>query len=143
MRIRPRVLRLPFSLAYKLLFKIVEWTCGITLPYTVIVGRRVRLWHHGGMILIARSIGNDVHLRQNTTFGVARRSSLFQLPTIEDECDIACGVAVLGNVTIGRGSVIGANAVVVHDVPPFSVAVGAPARVIKRAASPGKMESAS
>jgi serine O-acetyltransferase len=132
MRIRPRALRLPFSLAYKVLFKAVEWTCGITLPYTVQVGRRVRIWHHGSMILNARSIGSDVHIRQNTTFGVARRSALYRLPTIEDYCDIACGVVVLGDVTIGRGSVIGANAVVVHDVPPFSVAVGVPARVIKQ-----------
>jgi GT2 family glycosyltransferase/serine acetyltransferase len=143
MRVRPRLLRVPFSLAYRVMFKMVEWTCGITLPYTVVVGRRLRIWHHGGMILIARSIGNDVHIRQNTTFGVARRSALFQLPTIEDACDIACGVAVLGDVTIGRGSVIGANAVVVHDVPPFSVAVGAPARVIKSADRPTNGESAS
>src|SRR3954470_7022016 len=60
MGIRSRVLRLPFSVLYKSLNKWVEWTCGISLPYTVRLGRRVRIWHHGGMILHARSIGDDV-----------------------------------------------------------------------------------
>jgi serine O-acetyltransferase len=46
----PRLVRLPFTIAYKLLDRWVEWTCGISLPYTTKVGRRVRLWHHGGMI---------------------------------------------------------------------------------------------
>src|SRR3954471_23217970 len=46
MGVRPRFLRLPFSILYKILFKWVEWTCGITLPYTVRLGRRVRIWHH-------------------------------------------------------------------------------------------------
>jgi serine O-acetyltransferase len=131
MGIRPRLLRLPVSVLYKVLFKLVEWTCGITLPYTVKLGRRVRIWHHGGMVLHAARIGDDVHIRQNTTFGIARRDRLHELPTIADRVDIGCGAVVLGAVTVGHDSVIGANAVVVKDVPPDSVAVGVPARVIK------------
>jgi acetyltransferase-like isoleucine patch superfamily enzyme len=50
---------------------------------------------------------------------------------IEDDCWLGDGVKVLDGVTIGRGSVIGAGAVVTKDIPPFSVAVGVPARVIK------------
>src|SRR5580658_7734276 len=72
MGFRWKVLRTPLTLLYLILFKMVEWTCGITLPYTTKLGRRVRLWHHSGMILHARSIGDDVHIRHNTTFGVAR-----------------------------------------------------------------------
>jgi serine O-acetyltransferase len=131
MSIRPRLLRLPLSLLYKLLYKCVEWTCGISLPYTVKVGRRVRIWHHSGMILHAASIGDDVHIRHNTTFGIARTHHNFELPVIERGADIGCGACILGKVTIGEGSVIGANAVVLQDVPPHSVAVGIPARVIK------------
>ncbi|HEY2587655.1 MAG TPA: hypothetical protein VGI81_18050 [Tepidisphaeraceae bacterium] len=126
----PKVLRAPCTLLYGFLFKWVEWTCGITLPYTVKMGRRVRIWHHSGMILHAEAIGDDVHIRQNTTFGVSSRQRLHQLPKIEDRVDLGCGVAVLGNVTIGHDSVIGANAVVVTDIPPRSVAVGVPAKVI-------------
>ena len=135
MGVRPRVLRLPFSVLYKVLNKWVEWTCGISLPYTVKLGRRVRIWHHGGMILHARSIGDDVHIRQNTTFGIARRDQEFQLPTIEDRVDIGCGAVILGAITVGHDSVIGANAVVLKDVPPNSVAVGVPARVVRSVAS--------
>lgn len=134
MSIRPRLVRFPFSLLYKTLYKWVEWTCGISLPYTVRLGRRVRIWHHSGMILHARSIGDDVHIRQNTTFGVARTSQNYQLPVIEDRVDIGCGVAILGSVTVGHDSVIGANAVVLADIPPCSIAVGVPARVIRSAA---------
>ncbi|MBD0343801.1 MAG: acyltransferase [Coleofasciculus sp. Co-bin14] len=50
--------------------------------------------------------------------------------TIEDDCWLGAGVKVLDGVTIGRGSVIGAGAVVTKDIPPFSVAVGVPAKVI-------------
>lgn len=127
----PRIVRPPFTIIYRWLYKWVEWTCGITLPYTVIVGRRVRLWHHSGMILHAARIGDDVHIRQNTTFGIARKDRQHELPTIEEGVDLGCGVVVLGSVTIGRRSMIGANAVVLKDIPPDSVAVGVPAKVIK------------
>jgi serine O-acetyltransferase len=127
----PRLLRPPFTLLYRFLHKWVEWTCGITLPYTVRLGRRVRLWHHSGMILHARSIGDDVHIRHNTTFGVVRRDHNTEIPIIEDRVDLGCGVSVLGYVVVGHDSVVGANAVVLKDVPPYSVAGGVPARVLK------------
>ncbi len=129
MGIRWKILRAPMTVIYRVLFRCVEWTCGITLPYTVSVGRRVRIWHYGGMILHARSIGNDVQLRQNTTFGVARTGQNEMIPVIEDGADIGCNVCVLGNVRIGARAIVGAGAVVVHDVPPASVAVGVPAQV--------------
>jgi serine O-acetyltransferase len=132
MGIRPKLLRASFSIIYMIFFKFVEWSCGITLPYTVRIGRRVRIWHHGGMVLHARSIGDDVHIRQNTTFGVARRGYNLEIPTIEDRVDIGCGACVLGHVTIGHDAVIGANAVVITDIPAGSTAVGVPARIIKR-----------
>src|SRR5436305_7742002 len=127
----PKLLRIPFTLWYRFLYKMVEWTCGITLPYTVKLGRRVRLWHHSGMILHARAIGDDVHIRHNTTFGVVRRDHNTEIPTIEDRVDIGCGVCVLGDVTVGHDSLIGANSVVLQDVPPYSVVVGLPGRVVK------------
>ncbi len=138
MGIKPKAVRLPFSVAYKFLNKWVEWTCGISLPYTMPVGRRVRLWHHGGMILHAARIGNDVQIRQNTTIGVARTDHNFELPVIEDHVDIGAGAVIIGSITVGRGAVIGANAVVNKDVPAYSVAVGVPARVIKQLTPPSE-----
>lgn len=128
----PRLLRPPFTLLYRFLHKWVQWTCGISLAYTVKVGRRVHIWHFGGMILGAREIGNDVHIRQNCTFGVARRGdSPLLKPIFEDRVDIGAGAVVAGGIRIGHDSVIGANAVVLKDVPPYSVVVGIPGKVIK------------
>lgn len=131
MGFRWAIVRFPLSVIYKFLNKFVEWTCGISLPYTVKVGRGVRIWHHGGMILNAASIGDNVQIRQNTTFGVARTNHNFELPTIEDNVDIGVGAVILGDIVIGRSSVIGANAVVIRDVPAGSVVVGVPGKVIK------------
>lgn len=127
----PKLLRMPCTLLYRVMEKWVEWTCGISLSYTVVLGRRVRIWHHSGMILHAERIGDDVHIRQNTTFGVARRDQLYQLPTIEDRVDLGCGVVALGKITIGHDSVVGANAVVTKDIPPYSLAAGVPAKVLR------------
>jgi serine O-acetyltransferase len=132
MDVHPRIIRLPFSILYKVLYKVVEWTCGISLNYPTRVGRRVHIWHHSGMILGARSIGDDCHLRQNTTIGLARRGDHRSLkPIIEDRVDIGCGAVIVGAITIGHDSQIGANAVVLIDVPPNSVCVGVPAKIVK------------
>jgi serine O-acetyltransferase len=132
MDIRPRALRMPFSLVYKVAQKFVLWFWGIQLEYTVKLGRRVRIWHHGGMVFGAAEIGNDVHLRQNTTFGSARLDERFAKPSIGDGVDVGCGAVVLGRVRVGHDSAIGANAVVVRDVPPYCVVGGVPARILKR-----------
>jgi len=132
MGIRNRFLRLPLSMLYKLLFPLTEILFGISLGYTVKVGRRVKLEHFGGMILVPREIGDDVTIRQNTTMGIAKKSELNGKPIIGDRVDIGCGAVILGNIVIGNDCVIGANAVVVSDLPPFSVAVGIPAKVIKK-----------
>jgi serine O-acetyltransferase len=132
MGLHPKLIRAPFSLAYRVLAWLVELIGGIHLPYTVRLGRRVRIWHHGGIVLHARSIGDDVQIRHCTTFGIATRDQLRAIPIIEDRVDIGCGACVLGNVTIGHDSLIGANAVVVSNIPPYSTAVGLPARVVKR-----------
>jgi serine O-acetyltransferase len=127
----PKLLRMPMTVVYRLLYKVVEWTCGISLPYTVKLGRRVRLWHHGGMILHAHAIGDDCQLRHNTTLGVARTGENYRLPTLGAGCDIGAGAAILGEVQLGDGAVVGANGVVTKDVPAGGVAVGIPARVVK------------
>jgi serine O-acetyltransferase len=130
MGIRPKLLRAPFSIIYKCLYKFVEWTCGISLPYNVRLGRRVRIWHHGGMILVARSIGDDVHIRQNTTFGIPHRGLPSSFPAIGSRVDIGSGACILGNVTVGDDSRIGPNSVVMNDVAPGATVLGIPARVM-------------
>ena len=131
MGVRPKLLRAPFSMLYRLLFLMVEIATGISLPYTVQVGRRVRIWHHSGIILHARAIGDDTNIRQNTTMGIAVTHRLTDIPTIGARVDIGCGVCILGNVHVGDDAKIGANAVVLSDVPAGATAVGIPARVVR------------
>jgi serine O-acetyltransferase len=130
MDVRPRWLRAPLSAGYNVAFRVTDWLLGIELPYTVRLGRRVRIWHHGGIVISARAIGDDVHIRHNATLGVARRTQPGAVPIIGDGVDIGAGACILGPVTVGDGAMIGANSVVVHDVPQGATAVGAPARVI-------------
>lgn len=131
MAVRPRLLRLPLSLIYRIMFKACEILCGMMLPYTVVVGRRVRLDHFGGMILVPRSIGSDVVLRQNTTLGIASTRDIDARPVIEDGVDIGAGAVIVGDITVGRGAIVGANAVVTRSVPPYAVVGGVPAKVIR------------
>ena len=130
MSVGSRVLRAPLSLTYRVMEKACQWT-GIQLPYTVRVGRRVKLEHFGGMILVAQTIGNDVIVRQNTTFGVADTTNTQSRPVIGNHVQIGAGAVVLGSIHIGDNAVIGANAVVVRDVAAGDVVGGVPARVLR------------
>lgn len=131
MGLKSRFLRAPLSLVYRIWYKWTQITCGIDIPYTTKVGRRVTLEHFGGMILVAREIGNDVTIRQSTTFGVKNKEDLAGKPIIGDHVDIGVGAVLIGHIRIGDHAVIGANAVVTKDVPPYGVAVGVPAKVVK------------
>jgi len=108
------------------------WMAGIYLPYTVLVGRRVRLEHFGGMILVADRIGNDVTIRQNTTFGIPSVHSPDARPRIGDRVDIGAGVVIIGDITVGDDVVIGANAVVNKSLPAGVTAGGIPARIVNQ-----------
>jgi serine O-acetyltransferase len=127
------LLRRPLAGAHLAAATAVDWLWGINVPKTTRLGRRVRIWHLGSLLLNARSIGNDVHIRHDTTFGPVRaadRHRTSALPVIEDGVDVGSGACVVGAVTVGEGAMIGANAVVIEAVPPGATVFGVPARVI-------------
>jgi serine O-acetyltransferase len=128
MGVRIKLIRAPLTVLYRLMFSAMTWLWGIYLPYNTKLGRRVRIWHYGGIWLGARSIGDDVHIRHNTTFGLLSRRDINAKPIIGNGVDVGVGACILGAVTVGDGCVIGANSVVIRDLPAGSVVMGVPAR---------------
>ncbi|WP_148715342.1 serine O-acetyltransferase [Chitinolyticbacter meiyuanensis] len=104
----------------------------IVLPPSAQVGRNVRFGYGGlGIVVHANAvIGDNVVISPNVVIG--GRSKLREVPVIEDDVQIGAGACILGPVRIGRGAKVGANAVVLEDIPPGSIAVGVPARVIRQ-----------
>lgn len=95
------------------------------------IGRRVFIDHATGVVIgETAEVGNDVMLYQGVTLGGTSLSKVKRHPTIEDGVVIGAGAKILGNITIGANAKIGANSVVVKDVPSDCTAVGIPARVI-------------
>ncbi|MCB1112915.1 MAG: serine acetyltransferase [Chlamydiales bacterium] len=131
-RIKPRVLRIPFSILYKLMYILIRMMSGIELPCEVQLGRRVRIDHFSDIIISGDAvIGDDVVIRNGVTIGL-KHTDKRGSPTIGSRVDIGAGAKILGPITIGDDVVIGANAVVIENVPSNSLAVGVPARVIPR-----------
>ncbi len=97
------------------------------------LGRRVFIDHGVGVVIGETAIlGNDVIVYQQVTLGGVSTDKGKRHPTLEDGVVIGAGAKVLGNITIGTNSKVGANSVVVKDVPADSTAIGIPARVLKR-----------
>jgi serine O-acetyltransferase len=135
MGVRSRLLRAPLTAAYHAAFTGLNWLWGIDLCYTVKLGRRVRIWHHGGSVIGARAIGDDVHIRHNTTLGLVSRWQPNDKPIIGNRVDIGVGACILGGVTVGDDCVIGANSVVLKDLPAGATALGIPARPVNMKAN--------
>ncbi len=131
--IRPRLLRLPFSMLYHVLYKLVQILTGIELPCEARLGRNFVIDHFGGIVISGYVVfGDNCRIRNGVVVGLARTDDPCG-PVIGDNVDIGAGAKVLGRIRIGNNVVIGANAVVIRDVPDNSIAVGVPAVVKPRA----------
>ncbi|WP_432214636.1 serine O-acetyltransferase, partial [Salmonella enterica] len=75
-------------------------------------------------------VGDWVTLHQGVTLGGTGKQRGKRHPTIEDRVVVGVSAVVLGAITVGEGARIGGGAVVVKDVPPYSTAVGVPARIV-------------
>ena len=96
------------------------------------IGNGVFIDHGSGVVIGETTIiGNNVTIYQQVTLGGTGKESGKRHPTIEDNVMIAAGAKVLGPITIGKNSKIGAGSVVLKNVPPHSTVVGIPGRIIK------------
>jgi serine O-acetyltransferase len=131
MRLKPKLLRIPFSMIYKFLYRKIRNSYGIDLPYTVQLGRRVIIEHQSCIIVHGYSaIGDDCVIRQGVTIGNRHLNSPLDTPKLGARVNVGAGAKILGKITIGDDVNIGANAVVLADIPAGKTAVGIPAKVI-------------
>jgi serine O-acetyltransferase len=97
------------------------------------IGRRVFIDHAFGVVIGETAVlGDDILIYQGVTLGGVSLSHGKRHPTIRSNVTIGAGAKILGNITVGENSKVGANSVVITDVPSCSTAVGVPARIIKR-----------
>lgn len=131
MKIQPRLIRAPFSVLYRMLYNKMRNGYGIELPYTVQLGRRVIIEHQSGIVIHGNThIGDDSVIRQGVTLGNRYLDHPFDAPKLGKRVNVGAGAKILGNLTIGDDAIIGANAVVLADIPAGQTAVGIPAKII-------------
>jgi serine O-acetyltransferase len=108
---------------------------GIEIHPGATIGRRFFIDHGSGVVIgETTEIGDDVMLYHGVTLGGRQRAGGKRHPTLHDGVSVGAGAKVLGAITIGARSVVGANAVVTRDAPADSVLVGIPAKPVKKAA---------
>jgi serine O-acetyltransferase len=107
--------------------RLIEMSTGISIPTAFEVGPGFYVGHFGGIIISGRAIaGEDFNISHGVTIGLRRGG----VPRFGDRVYIAPGAKVIGGISIGDDAGIGANAVVLEDVPPGATAVGVPARIL-------------
>ncbi len=131
MGIEPKLLRAPFSILYRAMFRHVRNVYGIELPYTVQLGRRVIIEHQGAIVIHGQTvIGDDSVIRQGVTIGNRYLDRPMEAPRLGKRVNVGAGAKILGAVTLGDDANVGANAVVLKDVPAGKTAVGIPAKIL-------------
>jgi serine O-acetyltransferase len=96
------------------------------------IGRRFFIDHGAGVVIGETAVvGDDVTLYHGVTLGGVSWKPGKRHPTLEDGVLVGCGAKILGPITVGRGARVGANSVVIDDVPPGVTVVGIPGRIVR------------
>jgi serine O-acetyltransferase len=105
---------------------------GIEIHPAAVIGDGLFIDHGMGVVIgETAEIGKDVTLYQGVTLGGTGFATGKRHPTVEDNVTIGSGAKLLGPITVGHGSKIGAGSVVIHDVPPNSTVVGNPGHPVR------------
>ena len=115
----------------KIYYKHIQHVTGIQVPIGTRIGEGVRFFHHDCIIIAQTAkIGKNASIHQGVTIGRVFNDPYAGVPIIGNNVVIFAGAKVLGNIHIGDGVVIGANAVVTKNVPANCVVAGVPAKII-------------
>jgi serine O-acetyltransferase len=132
-RFKSPLIRIPLGGVHLVLAKFAEMFCGVTIGVAAKIGRRLIIEHSGAIVVHGGAqIGDDCIIRQGVTIGNRHLNDPLAAPIIGNRVNIGAGAKILGAVRIGDDAEIGANAVVIKDVPAGAVAVGVPARILLR-----------
>jgi serine O-acetyltransferase len=117
----------------RLLSQLARFFTGVDIHPGALLGRRLFIDHATGVVIGETAIvGSDVTMYQGVTLGGTGKQHGKRHPTVCDGVFIGNNANVLGNVTVGENSRVGAGSVVLADVPPNSTVVGVPAHIIYR-----------
>lgn len=124
--------RLKVPVLPRLIYIFNRLVFSVVLPPSVAVGKGVQFGYSGlGTVIHARcKIADRVKIAHAVILG--GRSGLYGVPEVEDDVDIGAGANVIGPVRLGKGCKVGANAVVLRDVPAGTTVVSIPARPVER-----------
>ncbi|MFA7085824.1 MAG: serine O-acetyltransferase [Aliarcobacter sp.] len=138
-RIANRLYLKGFKILSRIYSGISQFLTNIDIHPAATIGRRVFIDHGIGVVIGETTIvEDDVLIYQGVTLGGVSLNKGKRHPTVKSNSVIGSGAKVLGNITIGLSSKIGANSVVINDVPDYTTAVGIPAKIIKRYDKSGK-----
>ena len=116
----------------RLISQLNRFFTGIEIHPGAKIGSGILIDHGMGVVIgETAEVGNNVTIYHGTTLGGTGKDSGKRHPTVEDNVIIGAGTKVLGPITIGKNSKIGANAVVLKDIPANTTAVGIPAKIVK------------
>lgn len=132
-RINHRLWRAGFRLAARFNSQVAKFFTGVEIHPGARIGRRFFIDHGTGTVIgETTEIGDGCSLLQGVTLGGTGKETGKRHPTLCDDVTVGAHAQVLGSITIGRGAVIGAAAVVVDPVPEYCTVVGQKATVIRR-----------
>ncbi|MFP4472880.1 MAG: serine O-acetyltransferase EpsC [Candidatus Omnitrophota bacterium] len=117
----------------RLISQLARFCTGVEIHPGAQIGRRLFIDHGMGVVIGETAvIGENVALFQGVTLGGTGKETGKRHPTLKDNIVVGAGAKVLGNIVIGSNSYIGANAVVIKDVPSNTTVVGVPGRVTRQ-----------
>jgi len=132
-RVSNRLWRMKLRLLARLLSQLGRFLTGVDIHPGALLGRRLFIDHATGVVIGETAIvGSDVTLYQGVTLGGTGKGHGKRHPTLCDGVFVGNNANVLGNITIGQNSRVGAGSVVLADVPPNSTVVGVPAHIVYR-----------
>ena len=132
-RVSHFLLRVKFTLLSRLISQIAKFITGIEIHPGATIGKGLFIDHGLGVVIGETSIiGDNVTLFQGVTLGGTGKEKGKRHPTIGNNVVIGTGAKVLGDITVRDNSYVGANAVVIKDVPVNATVVGIPARITKQ-----------